>query len=212
MWTVLARKRGMRDELILGRGEGQVILMGGRWYRGVEPDGADVAGCLVEISWCTSLDEPWCGVTDDLSASILTAPFLLSCWLVHCMILIRPSQGTQAANASDGMDAEGKIIPKFRKKSNKPSLTRKKNCSACCNRQKRSDEKSGEVWCPPYLFAYIYIFCYIWAIGNQIHAHQYFCHELKPITWITYKSKGGNLWSRLAPFSLRMNLIWRRSQ
>lgn len=80
----------------------------------------------MEISWCTSLDEPWCGVTDDLSASILTAPFLLSCWLVHCMILIRPSQGTQAANASDGMDAEGKIIPKFRKKSNKPSLTRKK--------------------------------------------------------------------------------------
>ena len=149
MWTVLARKRGMRDELILGRGEGQVILMGGRWYRGAEPDGADVAGCLVEISWCTSLDEPWCGVTDDLSASILTAPFLLSCWLVHCMILIRPSQGTQAANASDGMDAEGKIKPKFRKKSNKPSLTRKKNCSACCNRQKRSDEKSGEVWCPP---------------------------------------------------------------
>ena len=64
----------------------------------------------------------------------------------------------------------------------------------------------------PYLFAYIYIFCYIRAIGNQIHAHQYFCHELKPITWITHKSKGGNLWSRLSPFSLRMKLIWRMSQ
>ena len=64
----------------------------------------------------------------------------------------------------------------------------------------------------PYLFAYIYIFCYIWAIGNQIHAHQYFCHELKPITWITHKSKGGNLWSRLSPFSLRLKLIWRMSQ
>ena len=149
MWTVLALKRGIRDELILGRGEGQVILMGGRWYRGAEPDGADVAGCLVEISWCTSLDEPWCGVTDDLSASILTAPFLLSCWLVHCMILIRPYQGTQAAERKWRNGRRRREYNEIQEKNPiKPSLTSKKNCSACCDRQKRSVEKSGETWCP----------------------------------------------------------------